>query len=407
MLPSSVGSMYRATRPATSFPFDVFSSKAARSSFSASPDGRRTNSGEVLAAIVISRYQNCYRPAMPLTAFVIGGSGLVGAAVVRRLAERGFEVTAAARGRRNPPAGLDEVARLVTVDRSDDAALGAALGDGVDVLVDTAAFRAEDGEQLVALRDRYASVVVLSSASVYTDGAGRSIDEAESPEEFPDLPVPVSERVPTLPAGDATYSTRKVAIERALLGAEGVRPTVIRPGAVYGPHDARPREWFFVKRALDRRPYVVLAQLGESRFHPTAVENLAELVRLAAERPERRVLNCADPEAPTALAIGRAIGGVLAWDPDELLLHGPPRDGVGAHPWATPKPLVLDTTEAEITLGWRPVTRYERAVKATCEHLIEATAGTDWREALPGAAELYGSLFDYAAEDGYLGTLVR
>jgi nucleoside-diphosphate-sugar epimerase len=173
---------------------------------------------------------------MPLTAFVIGGSGLVGAAVVRRLAERGFEVTAAARGRRNPPAGLDEVARLVTVDRSDDAALGAALGDGVDVLVDTAAFRAEDGEQLVALRDRYASVVVLSSASVYTDGAGRSIDEAESPEEFPDLPVPVSERVPTLPAGDATYSTRKVAIERALLGAEGVRPTVIRPGAVYGPH---------------------------------------------------------------------------------------------------------------------------------------------------------------------------
>ena len=217
--------------------------------------------------------------------------------------------------------------------------------------------------------------------------------------------MPLSERQPTVAAGDATYSTRKVAIERALLAADELRASIIRPGAVYGPNDARPREWFFAKRALDRRRFVVLAYRGQSRFHPTAAENLAELVRLAAERPDRRVLNCADPEAPTALAIGRAIGQTLGHEPDEVLLSGPPRAGVGEHPWATPKPLVLDTTDAEITLGWRPVTRYERAVRATCEWLVERTRDRDWRDELPGAAEIYGDLFDYAAEDAFVAGL--
>jgi nucleoside-diphosphate-sugar epimerase len=340
-----------------------------------------------------------------LTAFVLGGTGLVGAAVVRRLAERGWDVTAASRGTLEPPAGLADVARIVAVDRTDDAALGAALGEGVDAVVDCVAMRVEDGPQLVGLRDRYGSLVVISSASVYVDGKGRSFDEATGPDDFPEFPVPISERQPTVEAADATYSTRKVAVERALLAADDLRASIVRPGAVYGPNDARPREWFFVKRVLDRRPYVVLAYRGESRFHPTATENLAELVRLTVERPGRRVLNCADPQAPTALVIGRAIGRVLGHEPDEVLLSGPPRGSAGEHPWATPKPLVLDTTDAEITLAWRPVTRYEHAVTATCEWLVERTRDRDWREALPGVAEIYGNLFDYAAEDALVAGL--
>jgi nucleoside-diphosphate-sugar epimerase len=342
---------------------------------------------------------------MPLTAFVIGGTGLVGAAAARRLAERGFDVTAAGRGQTEPPDDLKELARVVTLDRTDDDALAAALGSGFDVLVDAAAFRAEDGDQLVRLRECYASLVVLSSASVYTDTQGRSFDEATGPEDFPDFPVPMSERQPTVAPGDSTYSTRKVAIERTVLGADELRTSVIRPGAVYGPGDARPREWFFVKRALDRRPFVVLAFRGLSRFHPTAAENLAELVRITAERPGRRVLNCADPEAPTALEIGRAIGRALDYEPDEILLPAAERDGVGDHPWAAAKPVVLDTTEAEITLGWRPVTRYERAVGATCRWLADTTRDRDWREALPHLAEVYGNLFDYAAEDAFVTRL--
>lgn len=50
------------------------------------------------------------------SAFVLGGSGQIGRAVVRRLAEAGWEVTAASRGQREAPAG----ARHVQVDRVED-----------------------------------------------------------------------------------------------------------------------------------------------------------------------------------------------------------------------------------------------------------------------------------------------
>ncbi len=342
---------------------------------------------------------------MALSAFVIGGTGLVGAAAVRRLTERGFDVTAGARGIVEPPESLSGLARIVELDRTDDDALVRALGDGVDVLVDVAAYRVEDGEQLVGLSGRIGSLVMISSAAVYADAGGRSFEGASGADDFPDFPVPISERQPTVTAADTGYAPRKAAIERSVLAADDLRATVVRPGAVYGPHDARPREWFFVKRALDRRPYLVLAYRGSSRFHPTAVENLAELVRLAAERPERRVLNCADPEAPTALGIGRAICKTFDHEPAELLLPGSPVDTVGDHPWATPKPFVLDTTEAEITIGWRPVTRYDRAVGATCQWLTERTRDRDWREVLPGAAKYYGGMFDYDAEDAFVAGL--
>jgi hypothetical protein len=52
------------------------------------------------------------------------------------------------------------------------------------------------------------------------------------------------------------------------------------------------------------------------------------------------------------------------------------------------------------------VTRFERALPATCEWLAERVAGRDWREALPGAAALYGSLFDYAKEDEVVRGLI-
>jgi nucleoside-diphosphate-sugar epimerase len=339
------------------------------------------------------------------TAFVLGGTGLVGTAVSGRLTERGWDVTVGSRGERDMAPELHHVARVVTLDRTDDEALAAALGDGFDVLVDCIAMRAEDGSQLVALRERYGSLVAMSSASVYVDRDGRSFDEATGEDDFPAFPVPLSESQPTVAPSDSTYSTRKAAIERVLLSAEDLRATIVRPGAVYGAHDVQSREWYFVKRALDRRPCVVLAYRGESRFHPTAAENLAELVWLAAERPGRRVLNCADPDAPPVRELGRAIGRVLEYEPVEVLLPGSPRDTVGENPWATPKPLVLDTSEAELGLGYRPAARYERAVAHACEWVRTATEGRDWREVLPGAARHYSALFDYEAEDAFLAGL--
>jgi nucleoside-diphosphate-sugar epimerase len=292
----------------------------------------------------------------------------------------------------------------VQLDRENDEVLRSALGDGVDVLVDFVAFEPSHAEQLLAFADSIGSLIVLSSSSVYTDTQGRTLDEATGPADFPELRVPITERQGTVEAGDTTYSTKKVAIERRLLDEDRVPTTVVRPGAIHGPGGVLPREWYFVKRALDRRRFVPLADRGAGRFHTTSTENLAELLLLAAERPGSRTLNCGDPDPPTVLEIARAIAAAMKFEWTEVLLANPAADGeIGMTPWSVPKPFVLDMTEAEVMLGYRAVRTYAESVPATCRSVVEATEGRDWRDLLTGrSAALWPSNFDYEAEDELL-----
>ena len=342
---------------------------------------------------------------MAKTAFLLGGTGQVGQAAARRLLAGGWEVVLASRGERAVPEGLD--ARHVVVDRNDSDALSRALGDGADVLVDIIPFEPDDARQLLALGTRVGSVIAISTGSVYTDDQGRTLDEAVSDEDFPVFRGPIRETQPTVPPGEATYSTKKSAIEQILLGQEAVRATVIRPWAIYGPGTRFSREWHFVKRALDGRRAVVLADRGQARFHTTSVENLAELIRLAAERPCHGAYNCGDPDPPSVLDIARAIADALGHEWAEILVDRPggrkPGESfVGETPWSVLQPLVADMTAAELDLRYRAVTTYPKAVQATCEWLVEATRGKDWLEVLPRTAELMADAFDYEAEDAFI-----
>ncbi len=318
-------------------------------------------------------------------------------------------MTLASRGERPVPEGL-EGARQVVLDRDDTSALAAALGDGADVLIDTVAFEAEHARQLISLAPRLGSLIVTSTGSVYADDEGRTLDEAQEESELPVFRVPIGERQRTVEAGDETYSTKKAAIERILLEQDDVRVTVVRPFAVHGPYGTWSREWHFVKRALDGRRVVLLAGRGRGRFHTTSVDNLAELIRLAAERPRTAIFNCGDPDPPTVLEIARAIAAALDHEWAELLFdrREPWRRGVasiGDTPWSADRPLVADMTAAEIDLGYHPVTDYRTAVKATCEWLSSATAGANWRLVLTGSAKHMADSFDYAAEDEFLREL--
>jgi nucleoside-diphosphate-sugar epimerase len=309
----------------------------------------------------------------------------------------------ASRGERALPDELEGLARHVTVDRADAAGLEQAA-HGADVFVDVIPFSPADGEQMLRLAERVGALIAISSASVYTDEDGRSLDEAAGPEDLPRLPVPILVTQPTVEPGAETYSRGKAAIERVLLERSPVPATVIRPCAIYGPGDRQAREWHFVKRALDGRGAVVLAYNGRSRFHTTAVANLAELIRCCVERPGTRVLNCGDPEPPTLLEISRAISEAMRHEREEFLVPGEPQGVVGRTPWSVPEanPFVVDMQGAEREVGYRPVTSYRRGVRAACEWLVEATRDRDWRDVLPGHARYYGELLDYAAEDEYL-----
>jgi nucleoside-diphosphate-sugar epimerase len=311
-------------------------------------------------------------------ALLLGGTGQIGVAAAVRLRKAGWEVMIAARS--GP----------IRVDRREPGQLEKAVGEGVDAIVDVVAYTRADGEQLNALGDRVGSLVVISSASVYADAEGRTLDEASSLETFPRLAVPIAESEPTVAPSDATYSAQKVALEQTVLDGP-VPTTIIRPCAVHGRRSTSPREWFFVKRVRDGRRHVVLVSRGQSRFHTTSVDNLAELIRLALENPADRILNCGDPNPPTVAEIGRAVAPELEQVPiDE---DGYTRRDL-SNPWAVPYPIVVDTTNAERELGYRPVADYRDAVQATRDWLL--TTDRDFSDTY------LTRYFDYAAEDEFI-----
>ena len=297
------------------------------------------------------------------------------------------------------PPGLED-APVVHLDRDDEGALLAA--NGFDLVVDVVPFEARHAEQLLELD--VGAIAAISSASVYADDAGRTLDEAEATEEFPEFPGPIPETQPTVEPGDATYSTKKVALELRLLENGRVPATIVRPCAIYGPGDRMAREWFFVKRALDRRPYVVLTLRGANHFHTTASANIGELVRLIAAKRATGVFNCGDPDPPTVLHIARRVSAAVGHEWTEVLLPRPEgRGAVGNTPWSTPKPFLVDMSAAERELGYEPVTTWDQAIDRQVEWLVEATRDRDWREVLPRGAEYLQ--FDYGGEDALVREL--
>lgn len=336
-------------------------------------------------------------------AFALGATGQIGRAAVRRLAEHGWRVRAASRGVREPgslwPPDLD--IDMVHLDRENDSALNEGIGKGCDVLVDCIAFHTRHARQLCVLRNKIGAVVVISSFMVYTDTAKRTFNT--EPQEFPALPVPVAETQPTITPDNDTYAGGKVAVEQTLFMASAFPVTVLLAGMVHGAGSATPREWYFVKRALDRRRIRLLAYRGQSRCHPTATINLAELIRLAATHPGDRVLNAGDPQAPTVLEIAVHIDTVLDQEVEEILLDGAPEAGLGMTPWSIPNPVVLDMRLAERELRYRPITDYATTLPETVTWLVEATRDHDWQKIFPKLASRWRfSRFDYAAEDRWL-----
>jgi nucleoside-diphosphate-sugar epimerase len=335
-------------------------------------------------------------------AFILGGTGQIGRAVAADLLEHGWRVTIAHRGIRPPPDDLIERgAKIVILDREKPGELAQAVNPGVDALIDTIAFHPNHARQLIDVQDNVGTFVVISSSSVYRDALGRTLDEAGQ-NGFPEFPVPISETQPTVDPSPATYSTRKIAIERTLFDEAATPVTVLRPGPIHGP-GSHIREWWFVKRILDGRKVIPLAYRGTSRFHTTSVANIAALTRVVIEAPANRVLNIADPSAPSVAEIAASIAQHMGYEGQivEVPGEGYPAT-LGRTPYSVPRPFILDVRAAG-ELGYYPATTYADAVKLTCNWLVETAADGDWLERSPWFRPP-PDLFDYREEDRLLAT---
>lgn len=314
---------------------------------------------------------------MARSAFILGGTGQIGRATADRLLRAGWEVTLGARNEEEVPG-----TSFVQVDRNE----GLHIPGEYDAFVHCLAMTPEHARETLALSGRVGTFVVVSTAGVYADDLGAA-----------KLPVPIPETQPPVEPSDANYATQKRAMELAFLEQDDVPVTLVRPCAIHGRHGkAHIREWYFVKRAQDNRPFVLLAFRGTSQVHPTSAQNLGELIRLACEQPGTRVLNSGDPDTPTTLEISRRIAELTGHEREEHLLDDAP--DAAQNPWAAPDPFLVDMTAAERELAYRPVTTYHDAVADTVDWLLAEQ---------PPLHPYMQQFFDYEAEDELVRSLAK
>jgi nucleoside-diphosphate-sugar epimerase len=335
-------------------------------------------------------------------AIVLGVNGLTGRAIAVALATAGHDVLGTGQDPARFPASLQEAGvRFLRSDRNDPAQLAACLDPGADVVVDCVCYTAEQARGLLSHRARLGSAVVLSSKAVYVDRRGRHSNSPEAP----DFEGPVTEGQPVLEpdwSGDYDsaegYGRNKVAVEQVLLESD-LPVSVLRPSRIHGLGDARPREWFVVRRLLDGRRRIPLAHGGLTGNHPTASVNLARLVLTCAESPGSRILNSADPGTPTARDVVVAIARACGIDVEPVGIPDEVDDpALGWSPWGTWPPYFLDTTAA-VALGYRPVGTYAETVTAPVRLMLELpTARRDRLDAI----DRFDGRFDYGVDDAAL-----
>jgi nucleoside-diphosphate-sugar epimerase len=334
----------------------------------------------------------------------LAGTGAIGWAAARRLTARGWEVMVTGRDPAHVPSGLPALgARFVRADRHNPATIPEVLAGGADLLVDCACYTPAHAVDLLPFLGDVTSTVMISSKAVYVDSQGRH-SNSDIPPQFN---APITEDQPTLRPDSADsdsaegYGRNKVGAEETLL-ASGHPVTVLRASKVHGAWSRQPREWYFVKRALDRRPAVLLAHRGAGANHPSAALNIAALIETVADRPGRRILNAADPDCPDGRTIAAVIAAHLCHTWQEILLDDTAPEDLGRHPWDRVPPAVLDTTAAR-QLGYTPAGDYRATVADEIDWLINAATCSEPSHLLRAISNRYATAqSDYANEDDYL-----
>lgn len=329
-------------------------------------------------------------------AVILGGTGAIGRSTVSRLLAAGWYVDYTGRDPARAVAELDAAgARFVRFDNDEVGAVRAVVGDGADLVVDCVCFTAVHARELVGALHAVDHTVMISSKAVYVDAWGNHSNSTQPPR----FDGPIKETQPTLPPGfddyrsALGYGTNKVAAENVLLES-GRSLSILRASKVHGAGSANPREWAFARRVLDRREVVLLAHRGAGVDHTTAGANVAALIETVAPLRSTQIVNVADPDAPSALEISRAVAGHLGHEWREVLLDEDAPRGLGRTAWDAIPPRVLDMSTAS-ALGYRAAGGYAELVGEEIDWLIANRAALDLSE--------FDDNFDYAAEDEYLG----
>jgi nucleoside-diphosphate-sugar epimerase len=324
---------------------------------------------------------------------LVGGTGPVGIATIPLLLEDGWEV-AVAHGGGHEPEEASDVEHLHGTRKELLDAGGPVERWRPDVLVDTfpGGATAEKAEQLRAVAERAvaAQVVAVSSMDVYQHCVDAGLGDGSGATELPRNAVPLTEDAPkrsgpypgampeTPPGGPPSAATWRppalhdnVAMEAALGGAP--RVTILRPGAIYGPHPEPHRwclrEWFLVGKVHRGEHRLGLPDGGTQLFQRVALERVGRAIDAAIHRAPAGTWACnvGDPRDFTFGGLAAVVAERLgwAWEPEHVRWPGDPE--ADDHPWNSRHPVLCDDE------------RLRTVLEVTAPDPLDATRDTiDW-----------------------------
>jgi nucleoside-diphosphate-sugar epimerase len=337
-----------------------------------------------------------------MQALVIGGTGPTGVPIVRGLVDRGCEVTIMHRGTHERAETPPQVVHIHRdpYDAGDLAEVFAA--STFDVVVAMYGRLRRSAELSVGRCGQFVSV---GGVPAYRGWMNPWLDEPAG------LPVPIAEGAPTVASPEEDEKGFRIARTEEVVFTHHPDAAHFRYPYVYGPYQLVPREWSIVRRILDRREYIVVADEGLTLHHHGYTENLAHAVLLAVDRPDAaagKIFNAGDEEVLSVRQVVELIAATLA-APLELVSM-PYEIAVPARPLLTqplPTHRVLDLTRVRNDLGYHDVVPARAAIATTARWLVEHPCE-------PGGMEetVLTDPFDYPAEDalvaawrGALGTI--
>jgi nucleoside-diphosphate-sugar epimerase len=320
---------------------------------------------------------------------VIGGTGPTGIPIVGGLVAGGQRVTILHRGLHERPDTPAEVTHL-HADPFDEVSLAGALEDSTwDVVVAMYGRLRRIAELTKGRCGHFVSVGGVPAYRGWTDPWQH---------DPPGLPVPVSEDAELVEGHGIDEKGYRIVRTEAAVYAAHPAAAHFRYPYMYGPHQPVPREWSIVRRVLDGRRRIIVADEGLTLHHHGYTENCAAAVLRGILHPELSagtVFNVADAEVLTVRQVVELCGRALGADLEVVSM---PYDlAIPAHPLMTqplPTHRVLDLARLHHQLGHVDVVPARQAIALTARWLVAN------RPQVGGAEEtVLTDPFDYDAED--------
>jgi 2'-hydroxyisoflavone reductase len=286
---------------------------------------------------------------------VIGGTLFIGRALVRRLLERGDEVTILHRGKHNP---FGSSVQEVHCDRNDTDAISKVTRDGHYDLVFDNVYDWQRGTTAAQVEaaatscgDSLHRYVYTSSVAAYGSGLNQAEDDALAE-----------------PDDEDSYCRNKAETERMLFRLhkeQGLPVATLRPPYLYGPENPFYREQFFWDRLLAGRP-IILPSDGTRLMQFVLVEDYVQAAISSAELPVAvgKAYNVANPQPITQRDLVVALAKAADCPAPELVsIDRTVLTELGGDVFAPPfyfaqyydmPPITEDTGRAQRELGFAP-----------------------------------------------------